>query len=78
MTQALAQVPENAGPLNSHLLALQSLKQMRDIAPDYLKRFMSYVDTLFWLDQAESSRSAGQKTSADGDKKRKTGRRSAG
>lgn len=78
LAQALAQVPENAGPLNSHLLALQSLKQMRDIAPDYLKRFMSYVDTLFWLDQAESSRIAGQKNSADGDRKRKTGRRSAG
>ena len=50
---ALAQGPENAGPLNSHLLVLRSLKLMRDISPDYLNRFMSYVDTLLWLEQAD-------------------------
>lgn len=78
LTQALAQVPDNAGPLNSHRLALQSLKLMRDVAPDYLKRFMSYVDALFWLDQTEIVRNPGQKNAADGDKKRKSTRRTAG
>lgn len=78
LTQALAQVPDNAGPLNSHRLALQSLKLMRDVSPDYLKRFMSYVDALFWLDQTEIVRNPGQKNAADGDKKRKSTRRSAG
>ena len=53
LAQALAQGPENAGPLNSHLLVLRSLQLMRDISPDYLNRFMSYVDTLLWLEQAD-------------------------
>ena len=53
LAQALAQGPENAGPLNSHLLMLRSLQLMRDISPDYLNRFMSYVDTLLWLEQAD-------------------------
>lgn len=52
MIQALEQAPEQAGPLNSHFLVLQSLTAMRDLAPDYLHRFMSYVDTLLCLDQA--------------------------
>jgi hypothetical protein len=53
VTQAIEQGPENAGPLNSHLLVLRSLALMRDISPDYLNRFVSYVDTLLWLDQAD-------------------------
>lgn len=53
VTQAIAQAPENAGPLNSHMLVLRSLALMRDISPDYLSRFMSYAETLLWLDQAD-------------------------
>ena len=53
LRQAIEQAPENAGPLNSHGLVLQSLALMRDISPDYLKRFMSYADSLLWLDQAD-------------------------
>jgi hypothetical protein len=53
VTQAIEQAPENAGPLNSHLLVLRSLALMRDISPDYLNRFVSHVDTLLWLDQAD-------------------------
>lgn len=77
LAQALEKAPENAGPLNSHHLVLQALQQMRDISPEYLKRFMSYVDALFWLDQADSSRNPGQKNSAGGDaeKTRKSARR---
>lgn len=52
LRQAIEQAPENAGPLNSHGLVLQSLATMRDISPDYLERFMSYADSLLWLDQA--------------------------
>ena len=51
LTQAIAQGPQNAGPLNSHRLVLRSLALMREISPDYLKRFMSYADTLLRLDQ---------------------------
>ena len=80
LAQALEKAPENAGPLNSHHLVLQALQQMRDISPDYLKRFMSYVDALFWLDQADSSRNPGQKNAAGGDaeKTRKSTRRNGG
>ena len=56
LTQTLAQAPENAGPMNSQHLVLRSLKRMRDIAPDYLQGFMSYIDTLIWLDHADPTR----------------------
>jgi len=51
--QALLQLPKNAGPLNSHRVALQSLALMRDISPDYLNRFMTHVDTLLCLEHGE-------------------------
>ena len=51
-TQAMGQAPKNAGPINSHGVALRSLALMRDTSPDYLNRFMSYVDTLLCLDQS--------------------------
>jgi hypothetical protein len=50
--RALVRAPENAGPLNSHMLVLHSLALMRSLSPDYLQRFMSHVDTLLWIDQA--------------------------
>ena len=50
--QAVVRGPENAGPLNSHRLVLQSLALMRSLSPDYLRRFMSHVDSLMWLEQA--------------------------
>jgi hypothetical protein len=53
LAQALAQAPENAGPLNSHLLVLRALQLMQDVSPDYLQRFMSYADTLLWLEQVD-------------------------
>jgi hypothetical protein len=54
VAQALDQAPKNAGPINSHMLVLRSLVLMRDISPDYLNRFMSYVDTLLCLDQGDA------------------------
>lgn len=76
VTQALAQAPKNAGPINSHRLVLRSLALMRDISPDYLNRFTSYVDTLLCLDQCEKKEKAPAKpaTATDGSKKTK-GRR---
>jgi Protein of unknown function (DUF2894) len=53
VTKAIKQGPKNAGPLNSHMLVLRSLALMRDISPDYLNRFISYLDTLLCLDQAD-------------------------
>lgn len=78
LSHAYAQAPENAGPLNSHFLVLQSLSLMRDISPEYLEQFMSYVDALLWLEQADSG--PAQKNAARGkpEKKRKSGRGNAG
>ena len=55
LAQALAQLPDNAGPLNAHRLILQSLQRMRETAPDHLQRYLSYVDTLLWLEQATNA-----------------------
>lgn len=52
--QALAQVPPQAGPLNSSQLVYRALLLMRDTAPEYLQRFVPYVDALLWLDQMQS------------------------
>ena len=57
LTQTLAQAPANAGPMNSQHLVLRSLERMRDLAPAYLQGFMSYVDTLIWLEHADPTRS---------------------
>ncbi|WP_291087191.1 DUF2894 domain-containing protein [Hydrogenophaga sp.] len=54
VTQAVERGPENAGPLNSHMLVLRTLGLMRDLSPDYLRRFMSHADTLLWLEQAHA------------------------
>ena len=55
VNQALGQAPKNAGPINSHVVALRSLALMRDTSPDYLNRFMSYVDTLLCLEQGDKA-----------------------
>jgi hypothetical protein len=75
LTQSLAAVPENAGPLNSHQLVHRALTLMRELSPEYLHRFMSHVDALLWLDRAnagsaspatEAPRAEGRKKSARG------------
>ena len=52
VTQAIREIPEGAGPLNSQKLIVQSLASMRDLSPHYLNRFVAYIDTLLWLEQA--------------------------
>src|SRR5690606_14338857 len=49
--QSQSQVPENAGPLNSSHLIYRSLLLMQERSPGYLRHFLSYVDTLSWLEQ---------------------------
>ena len=71
LTQTLAQAPENAGPMNSQHLILRSLEVMRDIAPDYLQGFMSYIDTLIWLEHADPTKPAAGRSSA-GEREGKT------
>ncbi len=55
VTRAVAEAPEGAGPLNPQKLAIRSLAAMRDLSPAYLGRFVSYVDTLFWLEKADKN-----------------------
>ena len=74
--QALADEPENAGPLNSHFLVLRALRRMRDISPAYLQHFMAYADALLWLEQADGGARPAPKNIVLGerDKKRKPAR----
>ena len=50
--EAIHRAPENAGPLNAHNLVLRTLNLMRDLSPDYLRRFLNHTESLMWLDQA--------------------------
>ena len=56
LARALAQAPDNAGPLNSHFLVLQALIRMRDVAPGYLEGFIAYAEALLWLERADAGR----------------------
>ncbi|WP_284614902.1 DUF2894 domain-containing protein [Aquabacterium humicola] len=56
LTQSLARLPENAGPLNSHHLVHRALTLMREQSPEYLSRFVGYVDALLWLDALNEGR----------------------
>jgi Protein of unknown function (DUF2894) len=64
VTQAIALAPQNAGPINSHMLVLRSLGLMRSISPDYLNRFMVHVDTLLCLDEADKGKAPAKKAGA--------------
>ena len=62
VSKAIARAPQNAGPINSHMLVLRALGLMRDISPDYLNRIMTHVDTLLCLEEADRLRTAPKKT----------------
>jgi hypothetical protein len=66
VTESIKHAPENAGPLNPQMLVIHSLATMRDLSPHYMSRFVSYIDTLLWLEQAyePSAAAAGKKASA--------------
>ena len=53
--EAVERGPANAGPLNSHMLVLRTLALLRKQSPDYLRRFLSHVETLQWLEQASQN-----------------------
>jgi hypothetical protein len=55
VSRAIEEAPEDSGPLNPQKLAIRSLLAMRELSPSYLARFVSYVDTLFWLENAGKS-----------------------
>lgn len=73
LTQSLAKMPENAGPLHSHHLVHRSLTLMRQLSPEYLNRFMAYVDGLSWVEQLHAG-SATHAAAARAEGGRKGGR----
>jgi hypothetical protein len=74
LTQSLAKVPVNAGPLNSHHLVHRALSQMRELSPEYLQQFVAHVDALLWLEQI----SGGSGASATSDSPRAERRAKSG
>ena len=54
IAKALDEAPEDAGPLNAHRLVVKALETMQDVSPEYLARFVNYVETVLWLEQASS------------------------
>lgn len=78
LNQSLAQVPENAGPLNSQHLVHRALSLMRDVSPEYLARFVTYVDALMWLDQVNGGPATSGKEASRADGEKKSGRGRAG
>ena len=62
--KALARAPENAGPLNSHLLVLRSLAALRELSPEHLHGVLAQLDALLWLEQAihKPTANAGRRT----------------
>ena len=52
--RAIEDFPENAGPHNPHMLAITSLMNMRDLSPQYLRRFAGYIETVLWLEKNET------------------------
>lgn len=53
LQQSRAQVPGNAGPLNTQRLLHQALTAMGDVSPEYLHRLIVHVDTVLWLEQPD-------------------------
>ncbi len=77
-SQAIEDSPENPGPLNPQMLAIRSLTTMRDLSPQYLSRFISYLDTLLWLEATDpKSKSNSPRKNARKSKRNTGGRRTS-
>jgi hypothetical protein len=51
--RAISECPEDAGPLNPQKLVIRALTTMEGLSADYTNRFMTYVDTLLYLQQLD-------------------------
>ncbi len=49
--RAINECPENPGPHNPQMLAVKALMQMRDLSPQYLRRFAGYVEAMLWVEK---------------------------
>lgn len=57
VAHAMQEAPEDAGPLNAHRLVIQAVSKMQELSPSYLNRFVSYIDTLLWLERRSGVKS---------------------
>ena len=73
LAQSRASLPENAGPLNSQHLVHRALTLMQALSPEYLERFVGYIDALQWLELANEA--AAQDGRASGARKSMSARR---
>ena len=71
LTQSLAEMPDNAGPLNSQHLVHRALLLMRELSPEYLNHFMAYVDAMSWVEQANAAAAATAATASRAESGRK-------
>jgi len=62
--QVIREKPENPGPLNAQALMIRTISRMRELSPSYANRFIDYMDTLLWLEQAGAAAPAKGKKSA--------------
>lgn len=53
--QSQEQVHKNAGPLNSNQLVHRALSLMRELSPGYLQQFVTYTETLAWMEQVTAA-----------------------
>ena len=56
--QSLRQPPEQAGPLNSQVLAARTLALMQALSPAFTSQWVRRLDTLMWLEQLGAARGA--------------------
>ncbi len=77
LRQALAQVPAQAGPLNSSQLVYRTLRQLHALSPAYLDAFMAHIDTLLALEQAAGLAELNPSATARSDLERRAGARRA-
>lgn len=55
VARAVAERPENPGPLNPQMLMIRSLALLRDLSPAYVNRFVTYTESLLWLEDTHST-----------------------
>jgi len=56
LDQSIASAPGNAGPLNSHALAVRTLRQLDALSPGYVVHLLSQLDALRWLEPDAGAR----------------------
>jgi hypothetical protein len=78
LTQSLAKMPANAGPLHSHHLVHRSLTLMHELSPEYLNRLMAYVDVLSWVEQLNSASAPAHANAPRAETSRKSARGKGG